>query len=362
MNVFGCDIGGTKIKAAAVALPASPAHDPRVLRAAQIPTPRLPPSAFYDQIAALLRSLDDGSTRGLVSVAHPGRFLPDGSLARGTVPNLGEHPNQFDGLNPSRELSARLGMTVVAENDAVSQMRFALHALLRDPAGRARLLGQTVVYVGPGTGMGGGVARIDAHGGVRPITDGHLFDLQLSTHGDGTLTAEELFTGPALARRIAAANAHLDVPITPPTGDELPRLLSDTKTPPAHRQTAEQIVKESGEILGKLITVIHAGRIVKVRLEVRPDGGLVRHVDEPDRTWPAADQAAVRGVTRVVLGGSIGVNPVLGGALRRWALEWLAQQNLGQIDIIQSPVPSADAGVLGAVLALIQGQTLRWGA
>ena len=352
MSVFGCDIGGTKIKAAAVALPASPEHDPRVIRAIQIPTPRLAPSALYDHIAALLRRLNDASIRPIAAVAHPGRFLADGTVARGTVPNLGERPDQFDGVNPSRELSSRLGMTVIAENDAISQMRFAPQSLLRDPAVRARLLGRTVVYLGPGTGMGGGVARVDATGGVTPITDGHLFDLQISTYGDGTLTAEELLTGPAIARRVMAANARLDPPIEPATGERVRDLLTDSQALPTHRQAAEEIVKETGEMLGQVIATVHAGHIVKVRLETQAGGRIVRHVDEPDRAWPPDDQAEVRGASRFVFGGSVGVNPVLGSALRRCALAWLQREGLHGIDIIQSPVPSADAGVLGAVLAI----------
>ena len=362
---IGVDIGGTKVKAGAVRGEAD-ALDARLAASAQIDTPRLPPDPFYDQLAALIRGVQSQAEAAgatvcpVVAVAHPGRFLADGTLARGTTPNLGTAPNQFDGIAPARELERRLGVSVVAENDAVAQMRFGLALLVRDPAVRPRLTGQTVVYLGPGTGMGGGVAQVGADGQVTPVTDGHLFDLQVAGIGDGTLTAEELFTGPAIAQAVEEANRTLAVPVLPARAGQLDLLLQRCQTPfKAGKvsdtiRVAEQIADWQGEILAAIIQTVHEGRIRKARLERLPDGRVLRHVDEPDRAWRAADQRLVRGTARYVLGGFVGTSRGLGGRIRQRALERLAARGRSGIEIFQIPRDAADAGLLGAVHALPQ--------
>jgi predicted NBD/HSP70 family sugar kinase len=365
--LVGVDIGGTKIKSAPVSTGASP----RVADGAtELPTPKLSPERFYDALAASVRQVAAQAQHAglrilpLAAVAHPGRFLPDGTLARGTTPNLGTRPGEFDGRAPARELERRLGgWTVVAENDAVAQMRYGLLALLRDRAARAQLLGHRVVYLGPGTGMGGGVARIDAQGGVTPITDGHLFDLLVPHIGGGTLTAEEVFTGPAMARDVARANAALSEPIEPARGGTLDEILLNTQAPAAHRRAAEEIADVYGGILARIIEAVHAGRIVKVRVERSADGRVIgRHVDEPDRAWGAQDIDAVRGVTRFLFGGFMGCSRGLGPRIRARALAELQRRGLPDAQIFQVPATSGDAGVLGIASAVPEELIRRAGA
>ena len=95
--VIGVDIGGTKIKGGAVEV--SPAGRlQRIVMARQINTPRADPAAFYDAVAALVEALradaagHKSAIAPLVGVAHPGRFLPDGALARGTTPKCAASP------------------------------------------------------------------------------------------------------------------------------------------------------------------------------------------------------------------------------------------------------------------------------
>ena len=285
----------------------------------------------------------------VVAMAHPGRFLPDGSLARGTTPNLGTIPNQFDGAHPAQELSRRLHVPVIAENDAIAQMRFGLDLLLRDSAVRPHLLNQTVVYLGPGTGMGGGVAQVSAEGAVQAVTDGHLFDLQVVGYQDGTLTTEELFTGPAIARSVREANQSLTTPIDPARAGQLDIILASPQAAPEHRAVALRVAATYGEILARMIETIHAGRIVKVRLEMTPEGQCRRYVDEPDRAWTEADRRLVQGAKRFILGGFVGSSVALGAHISARALEVLRERGLGEVRIFQIPLGSADAGLLGVV-------------
>lgn len=358
--VTGVDIGGTKVKVGAIEVIGGRVSD-HVVASRQMPTARVRPAPFYDAVAALIRTVwEDVSPLGwsvlpLIGVAHPGRLLADGTLARGTTPNLGAVAEDFDGLHPAQELSARLSARVCASNDAVAQMRYGLERLLRDPALRPCVVGRTVVYLGPGTGMGGGVALVGAQGEVDVATDGQLFDLQVQTYGDGTRIAEELFTGPAVARLIGEANRHLDPPIDPPTPERLGELLSSGPEPLAlHVAAARRIAQAQGEVLAAIIRQIHGGRIIKVRLDPQPDGAVVRHVDEPDRAWPSADQAAVRGAERFLFGGSIGASPTLGRLIRMQALEELERHRLENVKIFQLPGVSADAGLLGAASSIPQ--------
>ncbi|MBI3322038.1 MAG: ROK family protein [Candidatus Omnitrophica bacterium] len=355
--VIGVDIGGTKITAGAVDVTPE-GLSAQVAIARKIPTPRAAPPAFYDAIADIVRSVRAEAQHAgrrmlpLIGVAHPGRLLPDGALARGTTPNLGTAPGQFDGLKPSEELASRLSTRVIVENDAVAQMRFGLDVLLRDPTTRRFLVGETAVYLGPGTGMGGGVARVDAAGMVTPVTDGHFFDMQLPGYGDGRLTAEELFTGPAIARCVAEANRHASVPIHPATAGQLEAILTASEALPEHFAQAQRIADQHGDILAAIILAIHAGAITKVRLEAGPDGRVLRHVDEPDRTWSADDRAVVRGAKRFLFGGFVGCSKGLGGRIRARALEELGQHGLTEVMILQLPAASDDAGLLGAVRAI----------
>ena len=358
--VIGIDIGGTKVKAGAVDVHASfsPAVSAQLFGARQMPTPRLSPPAFYDAIARLIDEIRRDATQQrvlllpIVSVAHPGRFLPDGRLARSTTPNLGVRPNEFDSIHPAEELRRRVGGIVHAENDAMAQMRFGLDCLLRDSAVRTRLLGETVVYLGPGTGMGGGVAQVDQNGRVRVVTDGHLFDLEVHGYGNGTLTAEELFTGPAITKVVAQANRSLRVPIEPPRAGSLSLLMEDPKASQEHLAAAQRVVQQEAEILSALVETIRSGVIVKARLEARSDGTVARHRDEPDRAWPLEDQQLVRGARRFILGGFVGTNPVFGTAVRHGALDLLRSRGQEEVELIQIPVDSADAGIWGIVQAI----------
>lgn len=359
--VIGVDIGGTKVKAGAVEVGPHgvTAH---VAASRQAATPRAAPTDFYDAVAGLACGVRDEAGRQglrvlpLLAAAHPGRFLPDGALARGTTPNLGSAPGEFDGLRPAQELERRLGVVVVAENDAVAQMRFGLDVLLREASVRPRLVGETVIYLGPGTGMGGGVARVDRRGVVTVVTDGHFFDLQVPGYGKGTRTAEELFTGPAIARAVEEANTRLASPIHPATAGQLDYLLTRPDAPAAQREAAQRIAETQGEILSAIIAAIHAGTVTKVRLETAAGGRLIRHVDEPDRAWSAADRETVREARRVILGGFVGCSMGLGGWIRRQALARLHERGLRDVELFQIPVDSAEAGLLGIVRAIPERQ------
>lgn len=359
--VIGVDIGGTKIQAGAIEVNLNGTSD-RVVITEEIPTPRVTSVVFYGALAELIRKVrEDAAQVGcvilpLVAVAHPGRFLQNGTLARSTTPNLGTSPDQFDGLHPAHELERRLDVRVIAENDAIAQMRFGLDLLLRDPQIRPQLLRQTVVYLGPGTGMGGGVAQVDQEGTVRPVTDGHFFDMQVSGYEDGTLTTEELLTGPAIARRVVEANATLTPPVHPARGGRLDELLLDSEAPSPQRAVAQRIADHAGDILACIIETIASGRIVKVRLEMAANGQIRRHINEPDRAWSAEDQALVRGVRRVIFGGFVGCSLGLGARVRQRALEALRTRGLPDVQIFQIPATSGDAGVLGIVRAISHEQ------
>ncbi len=190
--VIGVDVGGTKIHA--VGMEAQKGPQPLVLFSKQIAAERATPTVFCDRLAHFIQDLiNDGRSRGYVLDSHiglgmPGRYVldPQGGrvVAPGTAPNLGRTAHDFDGLDPAHELSRRLPeCSFSIHNDAVAQMRYALELLLRNEKTTEGLRGQRICYLGPGTGLGGGFAKIRSDGPVDIRTDGHVFDIVVEPSG-----------------------------------------------------------------------------------------------------------------------------------------------------------------------------------
>jgi glucokinase len=134
--MIGVDFGGTQIKAGIV-------ERGVILQQSSAPTPaELGPDAVLDRIALTVRGLHDKPDS--VGLAIPGEVDATGRCWR--LPNV---PG-FEGVPIAAELTARLGCTVVVENDATA-------AALGE-----RLYGHgehhlNFVLVTLGTGIGGGV-------------------------------------------------------------------------------------------------------------------------------------------------------------------------------------------------------------
>jgi predicted NBD/HSP70 family sugar kinase len=364
--VIGVDVGGTKIHA--VGMEAQKGPQPLVLFSKQIAAERATPTVFCDRLAHFIQDLiNDGRSRGYVLDSHiglgmPGRYVldPQGGrvVAPGTAPNLGRTAHDFDGLDPAHELSRRLPeCSFSIHNDAVAQMRYALELLLRNEKTTEGLRGQRICYLGPGTGLGGGFAKIRSDGPVDIRTDGHVFDIvvepsgvTLPVEGGGHRmeihrlgTAEELVSGKAVAALMAEVDAGLTrnggtplfAPLGPAGGWLLDQCLAGRVGGEAERAVALQLAHFEGRMLGRVIEKIYRGDISKT---------------DPRAVWPPEDIDFVRGIVTFILGGSVPRGQV-GPVLRESALAELAVRVPGvAFSLLSPPMESGHAGALGAAL------------
>lgn len=364
--VIGVDVGGTKIHAVGMEARAGDSH--AVLFFRQEPTQRGLPSAFFDRLADVIRAtVKEGLDRGVVLDPHigigmPGRYVfqaPRGRvIAPGTAPNLGLAPHDFDGIDPSQELSRRMpGFSFSVHNDAVAQMRFALELLLRQEKTAPLVRGKRVCYLGPGTGLGGGFAEVSPEGRVESRTDGHVFDMVVEPSGivfsvdaggrrwdlHRPGTAEELVSGKATAAMMTAVDDALTrttgksffSPYGVPGGWLLDQLLSGARGGEAQRAAALQIARFEGKMLGRIMGMIYRGDVPKAA---------------PTAVWPEEDKQFVKGISTFILGGSVPRGAV-GDVFRSVAMAELAEQWPGvSFFLLSPPAESGHAGALGAAL------------
>jgi glucokinase len=147
--VIGVDVGGTRVKIAAI-------EEGRVLRSTSFETPvGKPPSTLFDLIAASVHHLDPSPKT--LGVAIPGEVDGTGRCYR--LPNI---PG-FDGVPIKTELERRTGAVVTVENDATTAA--LAESLFGHGREHASFLSVTL-----GTGVGGGVVL-----GRRLIRGAHGF-------------------------------------------------------------------------------------------------------------------------------------------------------------------------------------------
>lgn len=184
----------------------------------------------------------------VIGIAVPGKLCgPRYDVAPGTGVQLGD----LEGLSlldifmpvvPS-------GFSLFLINDALAQFAGGVLQL-----GIDRFKNKKVVYLGPGTGLGGGVAWVSPTGTIGFHTDGHFFDVMVPDEKSGGLVmAEDVLSG-----RGILARGGIDI-----------ALLT--------------------QVFVSVILQIHAGKFIKAKDQ-----------------WSDADCAYVSGITDFVIGGSVG--------------------------------------------------------
>lgn len=141
MHAIGIDIGGTKIAGAVVD------ESGAIVRRERVPTP-VDPALLEDAVVEMTRSLSAGEPIAAVGVAAAG-FIDAAQSTVYYAPNIRWRNEPFRG-----KLEARVGTTVVVENDANA----AGWAEFRFGAGR---LVSDMVMLTIGTGVGGAIVASD---------------------------------------------------------------------------------------------------------------------------------------------------------------------------------------------------------
>lgn len=169
--LIAVDIGGTKTHLVSVAFGPNGELTNSILQRETFPTPGLEPGAFYESLCR--RVADHYSARlpapyerlRLVVVGQPGRFSqPHGAVEPGTARDLGE----FGGVVPAHLIQTALAkyglsdMEVFVSNDGEAQLGGLLAAWLsqKTPKEIWRNASKPIVYLGVGTGLGFGAARV----------------------------------------------------------------------------------------------------------------------------------------------------------------------------------------------------------
>ena len=389
------DVGGTSTRLLLIAGPEHEQPSPPIR--IEITTPR-GLTSIVEAVRSCIREaaeIADGrgyAVAGALAVGTPGRIEAGADGRRVIAPrsatNLEAFPGEMDGQDLAAELANGLALhpsRVFWENDAVVQGLYLIDDLLRDPEERDRLIGQTVVCINPGTGLGGCIAEV-GDDFIQTFTDGHISELlihpvehsaslgaigtralssadgthiDLEIHGGSSILrermispdkkqAENFISGPGM-ERIASLLDDLCARCGPPipcfandgrASDG--RMLSDLISS-GSESTAVWAARFVGDLggyaLARLMTVLHEGTSVK---------------SDPFPDWSPAEIDRLRGVTRFVLGGGISRTP-LGQRMIEFARNRLA--DWPELEIFERN-QAADAGALGA-FSLIPPQVRR---
>ncbi len=203
------DVGGTKTAILTLGIDAEGrlSQPGQPLLSREIPTPKWQDrNHLFEEVShALKRVADEAAGQGItvlptIGVAFASAFVnPRGGITYDGTDNPIAVGSGFDlapnmpGAFPSKELAGRLpGYDVFVVNDGVAQFRYVVDAALRMSEMRKALLGEQVVLVAPGTGLGAGFGRVEQDGNVIffPVT--HISDLVVTDFQTGLQVTVEV--------------------------------------------------------------------------------------------------------------------------------------------------------------------------
>lgn len=328
---LGVDLGGTKVLVGAAA--EVPVEGKQLLLQSQFatfPEGRAETAEIRDELIGkiadqIVSSIKEARSKGYdvsskIGFGSPG-LIADGRIQAGTVEQMGP---AFENFKIEEALNAALaerieGYSIIVKNDGLAQLGYGLHQVLKSGSINAETLsGKTIAYVGPGSSLGGGFAKLRTEGDGIELdfldNDGHIFDILI----DGEL-AHYKFSG-LFFKREGLKKFGKEV-----TGKDVAENLNDPRF--------YDLAKEAGVNMGKIIEAIHLGKI---------------HKPAQHRQWSSAEAAEVAGTDVFVIGGSIGTQGKMGKIVQREAGEYLKSRGLQHLTVLPIQGSSAEAGLVGA--------------
>ena len=321
------DIRGTKIAYALVG--SSQSRLPQCLMKKQIP--------FKKGIASLKLALEQiikditrgnqqfgGSGTPEIMIGSAGNFKPNSAIILpGTAVNLGNTPTEFDNLDLKQLVLDSAGSQLNCQivNDALLQLAGGL--LYAYDAGIS-LAHKTIAYIGPGTGLGGAFARLTPSG-VEPITDGHIFDMQLHDPLGQPVMAEDVFSGRGFQQTY-------DMSLKEINASE--HLLTQF----------ESQIQQLGGYLAQIMINIYQGHFKKYS----------------DYPWKPCDYTSIKHIDTFILGGSIATKGVIAKTIKNRATS-LFQDQLGITPQVFSIPDTVKAALIGG-FALAHPSTILFSA
>ena len=242
-----------------------------------------------------------------VLIACPGRII-DGVISPGSCNNMSIVQGELDGLDLISFLAPLFAKNtrLTVMNDAEAQMAGGVIECLQDESLSGYVLDQTVGYIGPGTGLGGGFCEVDSKGRLQFITDGHLYDVRMTDSQGSEQKAEDLISGRAF-KTITGYSA---------------KQMSDSRDLFLHHIDD---ISRMGAYIVSLIQLILEGHIFK-------------SLSQND--WPLTDIDKVKGCRTFLLGGSLGTKGYFGEALQTAIQICLDESDLEDVHVV--PLPDSD--------------------
>jgi len=148
--------------------------------------------SLIEKAKILAKSLD-AQIANAIGIGSPGHHIK-GQIQPGTATNMGKTPEEFDNFNLKKTLKTKLNYNWHIENDAICQAVGALR-LQEISSGKW-------IYLGPGTGLGGGIIRCQSKDTFKTIGNGHFFNYLLKIDPE-----DQYFSSHHIKKRIMAEKA-----------------------------------------------------------------------------------------------------------------------------------------------------------
>lgn len=282
-----------------------------------------------DQIASIIAEVanDVSQTHGgklaAVGIGSPGRFRDDGTIKPGTNTNM-EIPElkDFDNVNLRKAYAAKLPKelqylaskqnTLVVRNDGDAALMGIVDRIKKDAAGALvdqhgnafrfdSAKGNTLAYIGIGTGVGHAIMFIDPNGTTQFKTDGHASKLWVDVPASDIAKVEQakdrwnaMHANPDEKIDIVVDHEHSRV-----RAEDLLRFpilcgmagVADGKELDAGITQHKDALEFAGTYMARLINVIRSG--------------VSEDVNGPEQGWRADDKQHASRTSDYVIGGGI---------------------------------------------------------
>ena len=185
MSIIGIDIGGTKTFLAKMSVKkeSDQSYHLEVKATSTIPTTKASGNEFYQNLAQQIKHFAGPEIAVIeqIVISQPGLFQKDQSIAANTAVNLFTPPDCHQDIYPEKLFQRALHENNINIqrsffcNDAIAGFSFVLHQL--PPKLLKGYSNKCIIYLCPGTGLGGGIAFINPDKSFKIVTDGHISQL-----------------------------------------------------------------------------------------------------------------------------------------------------------------------------------------
>ncbi len=308
MIIISSDIGGTKTLITKYEVTdcnqINSSFSTNLLEKIQFPTQKMGAHDFYTHLFSHIKEIQKTDNIAKICIAQPGMFLEDGTIAANSAVHIFKKPDQSSKINALQvinrvrsELKMNLDVPIYICNDAIAQFRNNLHHIPKELLNRHK--NESVVYINPGTGLGGGVAFINNELHFDMITDGHISQLQLPHLAKETLAlplqqgsnspvidyslnpyapAESLISGNALTQMAEAIDAYFKEKNEPllfqsqltdaqaPTPANISKLISSSQNKESKNKikaTYHHLLRLVGTYFAELCITLHQRELTK---------------------------------------------------------------------------------------------------